>query len=63
MADPAMDLFSSTQHGRLAGSSTSSWGGGGINIVFSAGQVLRPWRREAAVQDMYDRLLALMAAA
>jgi hypothetical protein len=38
-------------------------GGGGLNIVFSAGRELRPWRTEPAVQDVYDRLLALMAAA
>jgi len=38
-------------------------GGGGLNIVFSAGRELRPWRHEPSVQDAYDRLLALMAAA
>jgi transcriptional regulator with XRE-family HTH domain len=122
MADAAMDLFSPTQHGRLAGSCylflndakraqpilertatelrdrsksraivlgnlalscirqqkldeaatvlhsaidvvETTWGGGGLNIVFGAGQELRPWRHVADVQDVYDRLLALMAAA
>jgi transcriptional regulator with XRE-family HTH domain len=122
MADAALDLFSPTQHGRLAGScylvmddpkrarhileSTAlalrdgskpqaivlgnlalaciregrldeaakvlhkaidvvemTWGGGGLNVVFRAGRELRPWRHVAAVQDVYDRLLALMAAA
>lgn len=37
-------------------------GGGGLNVVFGAGRELRPWRRVAAVRDVYDRLLALMAA-
>lgn len=122
MADAAIDLFSPTQHGRLAGSCylflddaeraqpilaatakalgdrsksqaivlgnlalacirqkkldeaaatlhsaidvvEMTWGGGGLNIVFGAGRELRPWRHVAAVQDVYDRLLALMAAA
>ncbi|WP_308201327.1 hypothetical protein [Carbonactinospora thermoautotrophica] len=36
-------------------------GGGGLNIVFRAGRELQPWRHVAAVQDMYDRLLALIA--
>lgn len=38
-------------------------GGGGLNVVFSAARELRPWRDEAAVQDVNDRLLALMTAA
>ena len=121
-ADAAADLFSPTQHGRLAGScylflndagraepileSTAqalcdrsksqaivlgnlalacirqkkldeaaawlhsamevvemTWGGGGLGIVFGACRELRPWRRLPVVQDVYDRLLALMAAA
>jgi hypothetical protein len=41
----------------------TSRGGGGLNIVFSAGRELRPWRQEPGVQDAYDRLLALMSAA
>jgi hypothetical protein len=36
-------------------------GGGGLNLVFAAGRELRPWRQEPAVQDVHDRLLALMA--
>lgn len=40
-----------------------TWGGGGLNIVFGAGRELRPWRHVAAVQDVYDHLLALMTAA
>jgi len=39
-----------------------TWSGGGLNIVFSAGRELRPWRQVPAVQDVYDRLLALIAA-
>ncbi|WP_329429554.1 helix-turn-helix domain-containing protein [Streptosporangium sp. NBC_01495] len=121
-ADAAADLFSPTQHGRLAGScylflndagraepileSTvqalrdrsksraivlgnlalacirqkkldeaaawlhsamevveMTWGGGGLGIVFGACRELRPWRRLPVVQDVYDRLLTLMAAA
>jgi hypothetical protein len=37
-------------------------GGGGLNLAFSAGRELRPWRGEAWAQDINDRLLALMAA-
>ena len=36
-------------------------GGGGLNIVFSAGREMRPWRTVPVVQDVYDRLLTLMA--
>ncbi|MCC3767996.1 helix-turn-helix domain-containing protein [Streptomyces sp. UNOC14_S4] len=36
-------------------------GGGGMNIVFGAARELRPWRRQPRVQDVHDRLLALMA--
>lgn len=122
VADGAADLFSPTQHGRLAGSCylflqdakraesilentvqalrdrsksqaivfgnlalarirqqkldeaaaalhsaidviEMTWGGGGLNVVFSAGRELRPWRQVPVVQDVYDRLLTLMAAA
>jgi hypothetical protein len=38
-----------------------NWGGGGLNIVFGAGRELRPWREVPVVQDVYDRLLTLMA--
>ena len=40
-----------------------TWSGGGLNIVFGAGRELRPWRHVPVVQDVYDRLLSLMAAA
>ena len=36
-------------------------GGGGLNIVFSAGREMRPWRTVPVVQDVHDRLLNLMA--
>ncbi|MBB2943273.1 DNA-binding XRE family transcriptional regulator [Actinoplanes lutulentus] len=36
-------------------------GGGGLNLAFAAGRELRPWRDEPWAQDLYDRLLALMA--
>jgi transcriptional regulator with XRE-family HTH domain len=41
----------------------TTWGGGGLNVVFGAARELRPWRQVPVVQDVYDRLLALMAAA
>jgi transcriptional regulator with XRE-family HTH domain len=37
-------------------------GGGGLNIVFSAGRELQPWRQVAAVQQVHGRLLDLLAA-
>jgi transcriptional regulator with XRE-family HTH domain len=40
-----------------------SWGGGGLNIVFTAARQLRRWQQLSAVRDVSDRLLALMAAA
>ncbi len=40
-----------------------SRGGGGLTVVFSAGRELYPWRAEPAVQDVHDRLLALVARA
>lgn len=120
-SDPAIELFSPTQHGRLAGSCylflskakraqpilertaqalrdrsksqtivlgnltlahirqcqldeavaclhkaidivETTWGGGGLNVVFGAAGELRPWRHVAVVQDVHDRLLTLMAA-
>jgi hypothetical protein len=119
--DPAIDLFSPTQHGRLAGScylflcdagtavaileqtarelqdqsksqavvlgnlalahiqrgscdtavarlheaidvTARNRGGGGLNVIFSAARELRRWRQEPAVQDVYDRIMTLMAA-
>ena len=35
-------------------------GGGGLNLVFSAGRELRPWRDMRSVAEVYDRLLTLM---
>ena len=35
-------------------------GGGGLNVVSAAARELRPWRQEAVVQDVNERLLALM---
>jgi tetratricopeptide (TPR) repeat protein len=119
--DPAIDLFSPSQHGRLAGScylflndakavvgileetavafqdqsksqavvlgnlalayielgqldaavaklnqaievTEQNRGGGGMNVICSAGRRLRPWRASADVQDVYDRIMTLMAA-
>jgi hypothetical protein len=37
-----------------------TWGGGGLNIVFGACRELQPWRNVGAVQDVYDRVMALM---
>ena len=36
-------------------------GGGGFNVVFAAGRELREWQDETWVQDINDRLLALLA--
>jgi DNA-binding XRE family transcriptional regulator len=38
-------------------------GGGGLNIAFTAARELRPWRDQAAVGEVSDRLLRLMTAA
>jgi transcriptional regulator with XRE-family HTH domain len=38
-----------------------TWGGGGLNIVFAACRELQPWKQVPAVQDVYDRVMALMA--
>jgi hypothetical protein len=35
-------------------------GGGGLNVVFAAVRELHPWRQEPVVQDVHERLLALM---
>jgi transcriptional regulator with XRE-family HTH domain len=35
-------------------------GGGGLNIAFSAGRELAPWRHESWVQEIIDRLFGLM---
>jgi len=37
-------------------------GGGGLNVICGAGRELRRWRGSAEVQDVYDRIKALMAA-
>jgi tetratricopeptide (TPR) repeat protein len=37
-------------------------GGAGMNVIFGAGRELRRWRRSADVQDVYDRIMAPMAA-
>ena len=34
-------------------------GGGGLNIAFSAGREMRPWRTVPVVQDTCDRLLSI----
>jgi tetratricopeptide (TPR) repeat protein len=39
-----------------------TWGGGGLNIVFGACRELQPWRNVGVVQDVYDRVMALMTA-
>jgi transcriptional regulator with XRE-family HTH domain len=39
-----------------------SRGGGGLNVIFTAGRRLRRWRQNPSVQDVYDRIMALMAA-
>jgi hypothetical protein len=37
-------------------------GGGGFNVIFGAGRELRRWRQSTEVQEVYDRILNLMAA-
>ena len=37
-------------------------GGGGLNVIFGASRELRRWRQSAEVQEVYDRILTLMAA-
>src|SRR5215216_2153663 len=37
-----------------------SRGGGGLNVVSGAVRGLRPWRDETIVQDVHERLVALM---
>jgi tetratricopeptide (TPR) repeat protein len=37
-----------------------SRGGGGLNVVSAAVRELRPWRQKPVVQDVHERLLALM---
>ena len=39
-----------------------TWGGGGLNVVFTAGRQLRRWQQVSVVREVGDRLLALMAA-
>lgn len=36
-------------------------GGAGLNVVFTAGRELRPWRKEPVVHEVHDRMLALVA--
>lgn len=38
-----------------------NWSGGGLVVVFEAGQQLRPWRDVPAAQDARDRMLTLIA--
>ncbi|WP_091105993.1 helix-turn-helix domain-containing protein [Nonomuraea pusilla] len=38
-------------------------GGGGLNLAFAAGRELRQWRGETWVQEIHDRLFALMSTA
>jgi transcriptional regulator with XRE-family HTH domain len=39
-----------------------TWGGGGLNIVFTAWRQLGRWQQVSEVREVQDRLLALMAA-
>jgi hypothetical protein len=33
-----------------------------MNVIFGAARQLRRWRQSGDVQDVYDRIMALMAA-
>jgi len=39
----------------------TTWGGGGLNVVFAAAGELNKWRDTTVVRDVHDRLLTLMA--
>jgi hypothetical protein len=39
-----------------------SRGAGGLNVIVTAGRQLRRWRQNPGVQDVHDRIMALMAA-
>jgi transcriptional regulator with XRE-family HTH domain len=56
-----LDEAASTMH-RTIDAVELTRGGGGLNLAFAAGRELREWRGEPWVQDINDRLLALMAA-
>lgn len=56
-----LDEAASTLHRAIDGVELTR-GGGGLNLVFAAGRELRPWQHESWVQDIHDRLLALIAA-
>ncbi|MFJ8815271.1 helix-turn-helix domain-containing protein [Amycolatopsis thermoflava] len=49
-------------HGAIDALETTR-GGGGLNVAFTAGKELRPWRQHRAVQEVGERLFALMAGA
>lgn len=38
-------------------------GGAGLNVVFTAGRELGPWRSEPSVREVHDRMLGLLATA
>ncbi|KOX32967.1 hypothetical protein ADK67_07180 [Saccharothrix sp. NRRL B-16348] len=38
-----------------------TWGGGALNVLFDAYREMRPWRQDGDVQDVYDRVMTLMA--
>jgi hypothetical protein len=38
-----------------------TWGGGGLNLLFDACREMQPWRHDTHVQDVYDRVMTLMA--
>ena len=39
-----------------------TWGGGGLNVVFTAGRQMRRWQHFSVVREVLDRLLGLMSA-
>ena len=55
-----LDAATATLHEAI-GLLEQSRGGGGMTVVFGVARELYPWRELAAVQDVHDRLLALMA--
>ncbi|MEV8439045.1 helix-turn-helix domain-containing protein [Actinosynnema sp. NPDC051121] len=55
-----LDEAAGTLHGAMD-VIEATWGGGGLNILFDACREMQPWRREPSVQDVYDRVMTLMA--
>ncbi|GHH32107.1 helix-turn-helix domain-containing protein [Lentzea cavernae] len=56
-----LDLAAAALHSAIDCVETT-WGGGGLKVIFGAAGELRPWRKEPVVDQVYDRLFTMMAA-